>query len=99
MLIDISITHSFLDAMITRKIGCVLKFTNLFRVTVADGGTLECNTRSPKIDLEMGNCRFSAAMRILKLGGSDMVIGMDLLRQLGSVTFTRAHQIFMQFFC
>lgn len=35
----------------------------------------------------MGNCQFKVAVRILQLGGCDMVVGVDLLKQLGPMTF------------
>lgn len=87
VLIDTGSTHSFLDSSTARKLGCELEYTNPLLVTIADGGKIECNAKCPKFEWEMGQCRFTAAMRILKLGGCDMVVGVDLLRQLGPITF------------
>lgn len=35
----------------------------------------------------MGSCKFSTTIRILKLGGCDIVIKVDLMRQLSPITF------------
>ncbi|XP_057780007.1 uncharacterized protein LOC130998610 [Salvia miltiorrhiza] len=92
ILIDTGSTHSFLDEMAARRIGCEVEYTNPLLVTVADGGRIECNTRCPKLEWEMGACQFSSAMRLLRLGGCDMVVGVDLLRQLGPITFNFGEQ-------
>lgn len=46
----------------------------------------------PQFKWEMSECRFTAAVRILKLGGYDMVLGVDWMRRLGPITFNSVHQ-------
>lgn len=92
ILIDKGSTHSFLDQMTAKRLKCEMEYTNPLRVTVADGGKLECNTRCPKLEWEMGKYRFSTSIRILQLGGCDMVIGVDLLKQWEPVTFNFTDQ-------
>ncbi|KAH6766795.1 hypothetical protein C2S52_017778 [Perilla frutescens var. hirtella] len=92
VLIDTRSTHNFLDQMTSRRLDCNLECTNPLKVTVTNGEKLECNSRCPKLDWKMGKCRFCTPMRIIQLGGCDMVIRVDLLRQLGPVTFNFAEQ-------
>lgn len=86
VLVDTGSTHSFLDVGTAKRLGYELEYITLM-VIVADGEKLECNTKYPKLEWEMGKCRFSSAMRVLRLGGCDMVVGVDLIRQLGPVSF------------
>ncbi|KAK6121889.1 hypothetical protein DH2020_044363 [Rehmannia glutinosa] len=53
----------------------------------SDGGKIECNSKCPTFEWEMGNCKFCTSVRILQLGGCDMVIGVDLPRKLVLRTF------------
>lgn len=92
ILVDTWSTHSFLDPSTTRKLHCELEYTNPLLVTVADGGRIECNSKCFNFQWEMEGHRFSTNVRILKLGGCDMVIGVDLLRKLGPVTFDFENQ-------
>lgn len=54
-------------------------------VTVADGRKLECNSKCSNFVWEVDNCKFTAGVRLLPLGGCDMVIGIDFLSKLGPI--------------
>lgn len=88
--------HSFLDPETAHKVGCKAEKTRPFMVTIADGSRVECNTKCSSFEWCMGKCKFIAPVRLLKLGGCDMVLGVDLLNKLGPITLDfNMHQ--MQF--
>lgn len=62
-------------------------YTNRLTVTVADGGRVECNSKCTNFQWEMAENHFILDMRILKLGGGDMVLGVDFMKKFGPVLF------------
>lgn len=79
ILMDSGSTHSFLDPHIAKRLGCLIEYTNPWVVTVADENKVECNSRCPHFKWEMGGHKFSTPVRLIKLGGCDMMIGVDML--------------------
>lgn len=66
-----------------KMLGFVIEDTAPWVVTVADGNRVECNSKCPYFESEMGGYKFTTPVGLLKLGGCDMVIGVDLLSQFG----------------
>ncbi|KAL0455680.1 UNVERIFIED_CONTAM: Transposon Ty3-G Gag-Pol polyprotein [Sesamum latifolium] len=87
ILIDSGSTHSFLDPSAAKQDGCELEYTNPLLVIMADGGRICCNAKCREFQWEMGSQKFKAEVRLLRLDGCDMVIGVDFLRRLVPVTF------------
>ncbi|KAL8551445.1 hypothetical protein ACS0TY_000515 [Phlomoides rotata] len=85
ILLDTGSTHSFIDPYTAGRLGCAVEYTNPLLVTVADVSKMECNSKCSKFEWEMGNCKFTILVRVIKLGGCDMVLGVDLLSQLGQL--------------
>lgn len=83
VLIDSGSTHSFVDPEIAKRVGCTIEKIHSLMVTIAGGSRIECYSKCPNFEWYMGSCKFIAPVRILKLGGCDMVLGVDLLHQLG----------------
>lgn len=52
---------------------------------MAGGGNIECNSKCSHIEWYMAGHLFAASMRILPLGGYDMVLRVDTLRRLGPI--------------
>lgn len=85
ILLDSGSTHSFLDPKMAEKLGCTIEYTHPWLVTIADGNKVDCKSMCPQFTWEMGGHIFSTPVRLLRLGGCDVVIGVDLLAQFGKV--------------
>lgn len=85
ILVDSGSTHSFLDPNAVKRVNCEVEVTNPLQVTVAGGGRIQCSARCPNFEWEMAGQLFSTNMRVLPLGGYDMVLGVDIMRRLGPV--------------
>ncbi|XP_047331390.1 uncharacterized protein LOC124934951 [Impatiens glandulifera] len=86
ILIDSGSTHSFIDEGTARQLGCDLKETNPLTVTIADGGILHSRHSIPNLTWKMQDYEFSLTIRTLKLGGCDMVLGVDWMKKFGPVS-------------
>ncbi|KAL0282300.1 UNVERIFIED_CONTAM: Retrovirus-related Pol polyprotein from transposon [Sesamum angustifolium] len=78
-LIDSGSTHCFINEKITRTLGCELECTTTMMIRVADGSKLNSKLICPKFSWEVQGHRFSHPVRLLKLGGYDLVLGCDWL--------------------
>lgn len=87
ILVDTGSTHSFLDPHSTRILGCEIVSTESLSVRVADGSRVNCNSKSLNFQWKMGAHHFIFDMRILKLGGCDVVLGVDFMRRFGPLLF------------
>lgn len=87
ILVDTGSTHTFLDTQTAKTLGCEVVYTNNLMVTVANGHNVNCNTKCPNFQWEMGNNHFYFEVRILKLGSCDLVLRVDFLRKFGPVLF------------
>lgn len=87
ILVDTGSTHSFLDIAAAKKLRCQLEQTAPLMVTVADGGKMRCNSRCSNFQWTMHDKSYTADVRIISLGGCDMIVGVDWLKRLGKVTF------------
>ncbi|XP_026396801.1 uncharacterized protein LOC113291491 [Papaver somniferum] len=87
ILIDTGNTHSFIDANLTSKLGLHVSPTGQMLVTVANGDSTLSQGICHNLHWDMQGHQFSAHLRVLPLGGCDIVLGDDWLRQLGDVTF------------
>ncbi|XP_026450766.1 uncharacterized protein LOC113350878 [Papaver somniferum] len=90
VLVDTSSTHSFLDAHLAEKLQLHIKPTGHILVIVANGDTTLSIGLCPALNWSMQGHQFSGDLRVLPLGGCDMVLGVDWLKQLGDVTFNLA---------
>ncbi|XP_026410370.1 uncharacterized protein LOC113305564 [Papaver somniferum] len=79
VLIDTDSTRSFVDAKLAERLHLNVAPISPMLVTIANGDT----TISKGFD-------FSSDLRILPLGGYDMVLGVDWMTQLGDIVFNLA---------
>lgn len=85
ILIDSGSTHNFLEPTIAKHSGFPIEATPDLSVAVADG-TILCSTAICKnLSWEMQGIMFSAEVRLLSLGGCDMVLGIQWLSTLGPI--------------
>ncbi|XP_026445569.1 uncharacterized protein LOC113346219 [Papaver somniferum] len=87
ILIDTGSTHSFLDAKLAKKLQIHLVPTGKMLVTVANGDKTVSEGVCEDLQWSMQGYHFSANLRVLPLGGNDMVLGVDWLKKLGDVMF------------
>ncbi|KAG8369122.1 hypothetical protein BUALT_Bualt15G0118400 [Buddleja alternifolia] len=87
ILIDSGSTHCFLDENVAINLGCHVEFTNPMLISVADGNKIVSRTFCPDFTWEIQGTKFTYPMRIIKLGGCDVVLGGGWLRQHSPVEF------------
>ncbi|XP_026396022.1 uncharacterized protein LOC113290654 [Papaver somniferum] len=87
VLIDTGSTRSFIDTTLTSKLGLHLSPTGQMLVTVANGDSTVSQGICHNLNWEMQGYQFSANLRVLPLGGCDIVLGADWLHQLGDILF------------
>ncbi|XP_059315449.1 uncharacterized protein LOC132066077 [Lycium ferocissimum] len=80
ILLDSGSTHSFLDMEIAKAIGCVIKEDRPMRVIVANGGILMSLFSFPRLKWKIQGVEFEDSVRLIRLVGSDMVLGGDWMR-------------------
>ncbi|XP_026400008.1 uncharacterized protein LOC113295889 [Papaver somniferum] len=88
ILIDTGSTHNFVDAKLAEQLQLPVSPTGHMLVTVANGDTTISKGIFPKLAWDMQGYDFVSDLRILPLGGCDMVLGVDWLKQLGDVMFS-----------
>lgn len=63
ILVDPGSTHSFLDPSAVRRVNCEVVMTNPLQVTVAGGGRIECSSKCPNFEWEMGGQSFATNIK------------------------------------
>ncbi|CAH9090618.1 unnamed protein product [Cuscuta epithymum] len=86
MMIDSGSTHSFLDPTIVKDMASVecVKSRPL-QVTVANGNELSCDLVCPNFKWTVQGETFVKEMRLVRMGGCDMVLGMDWIDEFTPV--------------
>ncbi|XP_026415875.1 uncharacterized protein LOC113311250 [Papaver somniferum] len=87
ILIDSGSTHSFLDPVAAKRSGCTLTPTPTLQVTVADDNKLLSHAKCAEFSWSMQGHNFSHDLHILELGGCDMVLGVDWMREKSLMVF------------
>ncbi|KAA8550255.1 hypothetical protein F0562_001939 [Nyssa sinensis] len=85
ILIDLGSTHNFLDPVMAKRTGASIQFTNPLAVVVADGTKLQSKAVVKDFQWVIQGTTFTTDMRLLPLGGCDMVLGVQWLSTLGPV--------------
>ncbi|KAL4284548.1 hypothetical protein GQ457_16G010190 [Hibiscus cannabinus] len=84
ILVDSGSTHSFVTAIWARE-GLELVQTKPLTITVANGEKLFSTAKSNKLQWQMQGYNFDHDFRVLSLGGSDMVLGVDWMQKYSPV--------------
>ncbi|KAL2248441.1 UNVERIFIED_CONTAM: Retrovirus-related Pol polyprotein from transposon 17.6 [Sesamum indicum] len=79
ILIDSGSTHCFLDEKVARTLNCKIESTTPMMIRVADGSKLASKLECDQFTWEMQGEKFTHPVRLLKLGGYDLVLGCDWL--------------------
>lgn len=87
ILIDSGSTHNFIAQGLAKQLRLPLNTCKPFTVTVANGDKLSCDTVSSNVKWSMATKEFTAAMHILPLGGYDMILGVQWMKNVSPVIF------------
>ncbi|KAL5731844.1 hypothetical protein ACHQM5_004534 [Ranunculus cassubicifolius] len=85
MLVDSGSTHNFLDTATAQLLGCAISDMPSHSITVAGGGQLSCNSICRGFQWSIQGALFESDVRILPLGGCDLVLGVQWLKAIGPV--------------
>ncbi|XP_019170443.1 PREDICTED: uncharacterized protein LOC109166012 [Ipomoea nil] len=77
ILVDSGSTHSFVDPKVLDQKGIVAEKTENLKVTVANGESMGCDSVCKGLEWQVQKEQFKKDLRVLKLGGCDIVLGMD----------------------
>lgn len=87
ILIDSGSTHSFLDENTAGRLKCQLTGTLPLSVTVANGQRVLSNSACNGFCWEMQGEKFETDLRLLQLGGCDVVLGVDWMKGVSPISF------------
>ncbi|XP_026459874.1 uncharacterized protein LOC113360593 [Papaver somniferum] len=87
ILIDTSSTNSFIDSALAKELQCPVTHTASLLVTVANGEKIISSGICSQLNWSMQGHKFCGDLRLIPLGGCDIVLGADWLRNLGDVLF------------
>lgn len=87
ILIDGGSTHNFLDPKTAQRFRCTLEPTPPTIVSIANGSQLASDQQCTYFKRKMGDFYFKDTVRLLPLGGCDMVLEVQWLKKLGPTTF------------
>lgn len=87
VLIDSGSTHSFLNKGTTKRLRCELTGTHPLFVTVANDNKVMCRFACEGFCWEMHGESFEADLRLLKLGGCDIVLGVNWMKGVSPISF------------
>nr|CAD1827456.1 unnamed protein product [Ananas comosus var. bracteatus] len=87
VLIDTGSTHSFIDIQVAREVKATVEAAASLTVTVANGQKVLSKLRCPGFTWSMQEQQFKMDLRVIRLEGSILVLGIDWLKSYGKVTF------------
>jgi len=97
VLIDSGSTHNFIHCRVAKELNFFLYPALECQVMVANGGTINCSREFHNIKLSMGEYVLTSPMLSIPMGGGDIVLGVQWLQSLGTITFN-FQELFIKFF-
>ncbi|KAF7154741.1 hypothetical protein RHSIM_Rhsim01G0051500 [Rhododendron simsii] len=85
ILVDFGSTHNFLHPGVAKKAGVRIQSIKPLTVVVADGTKISSKAMVKNLHWTVQDTDFVSDMRLLPLGGCDMVLGVQWLSTLGTV--------------
>ncbi|XP_021766133.1 uncharacterized protein LOC110730619 [Chenopodium quinoa] len=95
-LIDPGSIHNFLDSHMAEELGCIVEKIPGQSVIVADGNHLVCDSVCKGFTWALGGLSFTTDVMLIPLGSCDMVLGVQWLNTLGSISWN-FRQLTMKF--
>ena len=75
-LVDIGVTHNFIDQKLVERHGLQYEEFGGFEVKVADGAVLGCTKRIPQLSIQIGDYTLTDDFDVLPIEDYDVVLGM-----------------------
>jgi hypothetical protein len=85
ILVDSGSTHNFIHRRIAQETHCYIHAINNFQIMSANGGSLKCGGHCENVCLQIGGYHLKSHMFAINMGGFDIVLGADWLRNLGPI--------------
>jgi hypothetical protein len=85
ILVDSGSTHNFIHHCIAQETHCYIHVINNFQIMIANGGSMKCGGRCENACLQIGDYHMTSHMFAIDMGGCDIVLGADSLRNLGPI--------------
>jgi hypothetical protein len=95
VLIDSGSNHNFFHSKIAKDLNCFIYLALEFQVMFVDGATIKCSGKCHNIKLSMGEYVLNNPMISILMGGVDVVLGVQWLQSLGTITFN-FQELFMK---
>ena len=97
ILIYLGSTHNFIHCKVDKELNCFLYPAPQFQVMVANRGTINFSRKCHNIKLTMGEYVLNNPMLSIRMGGADVVLGVQWLQYLGKISFN-FQKLFLKFF-
>lgn len=91
ILVDSGSTHCFIDNSMAIALGLHVQRRDSLKVTVANGGHLQCSGFSPNVHIKLGDFGFSMDLFLIPLGEFGLVLGVNWLSLLGPISWDFKH--------
>jgi hypothetical protein len=85
ILVDSGSTHNFIHRHIAQETHCDIHAFNNFQIMIANGGSMKCGGRCENVRLQIGEYHLKSHMFAIEMGGCDIVLGANWLRNLGPI--------------
>jgi hypothetical protein len=85
ILVDSGSTHNFIHCCIAQKVNCYIYVVNNFQIMIANGGSIKCGGRWENVCLQIGEYHMKSHMFSIDMGGCDIVLGVEWVRNLGPI--------------
>jgi hypothetical protein len=85
ILVDSGSIHNFIHRRIAQENHCYIHAINNFQIMIANGGSMKCGGRCENVCLQIGDYHLKSHMFSINMGGCDIVLGADWLRNLGPI--------------
>lgn len=87
ILVDSGSTHSFIDSRLIKQLGLVAEVVPPLIVSVDDGSRIIIDSLCKALQYKIQGHTFTSDLRLFPLGGSDVILGVDWLKQFNPITF------------
>jgi hypothetical protein len=85
ILVDSGSTHNFIHRCIAQETSFYIRAVNNFQIMISNAGSMKCGGRCENACLQIGDYHVKSHMFSIDMGGCDIVLGTDWLRNLGPI--------------
>lgn len=85
ILVDMGSTYNFLNPAIVTKVGLPLQHNKRIKVKIANEDSMFCDGKCDKVIVRVQGYTFTIGFYTLTLGGCDVILGVNWLKELGPI--------------